>query len=201
MTRFVMTLAAAATVLTAGCVAPVGPVEVTRFHAVDQRAELGRGSILVEPADAADANSLEWTGWRTAVEQELQRAGYMVFNGSEAPVSRQVAIVRVERTRLDRAAERGPVSVGVGGSTGNYGSGVGLGVGINLGGASKPDTQTTLSVIIRQRGAAQNLWEGRATMQVKQGSTVGETPLAAPKLAGALLQGFPGQSGETIEVP
>src|SRR5690606_42017636 len=36
---------------------------------------------------------------------------------------------------------RSPVNVGVGGSTGSYGSGVGLGVGINLGGGSRPSEQ------------------------------------------------------------
>ena len=54
---------------------------------------------------------------------------------------------------------------------------------------------------IRHRHASSNLWEGRATVRVREGSAVGATPLAAGKLAAALLQGFPGVSGETIAVP
>lgn len=180
----------------AGCVAPVGPVEVTRFHAPNLAA-LGRGTISVEPAPGQDGNSLEWRSYQSAVLRQLALLGY-----SEAPAGSgaQVALVGVSREtyRPDRA--RSPVSVGVGGSTGSYGSGVGLGIGLNLSGSPGEQTATRLSVTIRQRDAAVPLWEGRADFTVRSSSPLAHTDLGAPKLAEALFKGFPGNSGETIEV-
>jgi hypothetical protein len=45
------------------------------------------------------------------------------------------------------------------------------------------------------------LWEGRANFTVRATSPLADTALGAPKLAEALFKGFPGQSGETIQVP
>jgi hypothetical protein len=52
--------AAAALVLAlSGCVAPIGPVEVTRFH-TPETARLGRGAVSIEPAPGMVGDSLEW---------------------------------------------------------------------------------------------------------------------------------------------
>ena len=62
-----------------GCVAPVGPVEVTRFHAPDV-SRLGKGAIAVEPAAGNDPASLEWQSYQAAVQRQLALLGY-----AEAP--------------------------------------------------------------------------------------------------------------------
>ena len=93
----------------AGCVAPVGPVEVTRFHLPDTSA-LGQGTIAVEPASGQDAGSLEFRSYAGAVERELAALGYRMALGAG---SRQVALLRLERHSLRPGRARGPVSVGV----------------------------------------------------------------------------------------
>jgi hypothetical protein len=180
----------------AGCVAPVGPVEVTRFHAPDVM-PLGKGEIVVEPAPGGDAASLEWQAYSAAVMRQLQLVGYTEGKpGSSA----QIAQVRVARRTVQPEGSNGPVSVGLGGSTGTYGSGLGLGIGINL--SPKPAAQiaTDLAVSIRSRASGAVLWEGRASFTVSAKSPLATTALAAPKMSEALFAGFPGQSGETIEV-
>src|SRR3546814_15946624 len=79
--------------------------------------------------------SLEWNSYRTAVDQQLQRQGLVAAgSGERAPLLVRISFDRVEQLPDGR---RSPVSVGVGGSTGRYGSGVGPGIGINLGGSSE----------------------------------------------------------------
>lgn len=182
--------------LLSGCVTPVGPVQVTRFHTGDAGV-LGKGAITVEPAPGSDASSLEWQTYRGAVMHELEQVGY-----SEAPKGGggQVALMRIQRTTQQRGESGGPVSVGIGGSTGSYGSGVGVGVGINLSPRPKAQVDTELAVSIRDRANGKVLWEGRAQFTVGSGSPLATTALAAPKMSQALFFDFPGNSGETIEV-
>jgi hypothetical protein len=131
-----------------------------------------------------------------AVARELQQAGYSERAGNpDITAEIKVSAVRVEPER------RSPVSVGVGGSTGSFGSGVGLGVGINLGGGPKAQVETVLDVRLVRRTDNLVIWEGRAVQAAKAGSPAAQPGIAASKLASALFQGFPGKSGETIRVP
>lgn len=179
----------------AGCITPVGPVSVTRFHGADV-SMLGKGAIAVEPAPGSDGKSLEWQGYRAAVMRQLVLLGY-----SEASPGggAQVAYMALTR-RTIQPQGTSPVSVGVGGSSGRYGSGVGLGVGLNL--SPKPSAQvaTDLAVTIKNRANGISLWEGRASFTVSAKSPLAATTLGAPKMTEALFQGFPGQTGATIEV-
>ncbi|MEZ5710525.1 MAG: DUF4136 domain-containing protein [Blastomonas sp.] len=183
-----------------GCMTPVGPVEVTRFHAADRISELGSGTISVVAGEGIDSESLEFRAIAAAVGRELQRVGYVLPYAGEAAHDGAVATVRFERELRPGGTGRGPVSVGVGGSTGSYGSGLGLGIGFNLGGKPGDLVISQLSVTIRARDGAV-LWEGRAIGEARAGSPAAETSLAASKLAASLFQGFPGESGETIAVP
>lgn len=197
MNKSLLTLVCAATAALSGCVTPVGPVEVTRFHAPDIAA-LGKGTIAVVPAPGSDGASLEWQSYRQAVLRQLVLLGY-----AEAPAgtpSAQLAELRLTRASFRPERSTSPVSVGIGGSTGSYGSGVGLGIGLNL--SPKPAEQiaTELGVMIKDRTTGQSLWEGRASFTASVNSPLADTGLAAPKMAVALFQGFPGTSGETIEV-
>ena len=193
------TLPALALLMLAACVAPVGPVEVTRFH-VPQTGQLGSGVIVVEPAGDMDGQSLEFRTYAAAVSRELQRVGYadMVAGGRS---SQSVALVRVERESFRRGTDGSPVSLGVGAGTGGYGSGVGVGLGFNLSGPPPETIETRLFVTIRDRASGQSLWEGRASFPARASSPLAQTQLGAGKLAEALFRGFPGNSGETILVP
>ena len=91
-------------------------------------------------------------------------------------------------------------SVGVGGSTGSYGSGLGLGLGFDLSGPPPAVADTRMGVIIRDGASAEPLWEGRADFTASANSRYGNAEAAAAKMAAALFAGFPGRSGETVEV-
>lgn len=197
MTKPVIAISLAAALALGGCVAPTGPVEVTRFHSLDI-APLGKGTITIEPAPGHDGSSLEWKTYQAAVERQLALLGYATVPAGTA--SKQVALLRLSRESYQPERSGSPVSVGVGGSTGTYGSGLGVGIGINL--SPRPSTQvrTELGVTIRDRASGLALWEGRANFTVGSGSPLAATSLGAAKMAEALFKGFPGQSGETIEV-
>ena len=93
------------------CVAPVGPVEVTRFHVPDTAA-LGRGTIAVIAASGTADASLEARSYQAAVARQLTLLGY-----TEAPAAsaQSLATVRLDRRVFRPERSRGPVSVGVGG--------------------------------------------------------------------------------------
>lgn len=181
---------------TAGCVAPVGPVEVTRFHLPDTGL-LGRGTIAVEPAPGMDGDSLEFRSYAAAVARQLTLVGY---SEQAAGGSAQVAQLGLERGSFQPGRPGSPVSVGVGGGTGSYGSGLGVGIGLDLSGPPPEQVETRLSVMIRDRATGRSLWEGRAAFTVRASSPLANSQLGAAKMAEALFKGFPGKSGETIEV-
>jgi len=199
-THVLVALAPAA--LLAGCVAPayVSPVEVTRFTG-DQPQLLASGPIAVLPAPGVEADSLERAVFQDAVGRKLHELGYIVTGD----MAQQVAEVSFERFVEGAGPRRSPVGVGVGAgasSGGGYygGSGVGVGVGIDLSPRPVDRYDTELRVMIKPAGGGLALWEGRARFVATANSDMAETGAAANKLADALFAGFPGQSGETIEV-
>ena len=203
MTRQIsVALLCAAALSFGGCATAVPPVEVTRFHnAVPSWAPGTRYAIATAPLDGPGAGmpSLEWNSYRAAVDQQLQRQGLVAAGSNErAPLLVRVAFDRSEQPSAER---RSPVSVGVGGSTGSYGSGLGLGIGINLGGGPKPTQDLQLSVRIDDAATGQAIWEGRALTAVPVKAPAAQPSLAAAKLAEALFKDFPGESGRTISVP
>lgn len=189
----------AAPLALAGCATPVGPVEVTRFHEPAAIGQLAQGAIAVVPAPGMEeaADSLEFASYRTAVAAELQELGYEYVAGGSPP---QVAELRIERIAHVPGREGGPVSVGVGGHAGSYGSGVGVGIGIDLSGPPPEQMTTEMQVMIKERSSGRTLWEGRASFTVRADSPLAGTQLGAPKLAEALFRDFPGNNGETVEV-
>lgn len=170
-----------------------GPVEVTRFVS-EQPAALGQGTIaLTVPPEVK--NEKARAAFREAVGSELIRLGYTL---SGSPESGQEAIIRTRRSQISSDDPRNPVSVGVGGSTGSYGSGVGLGIGINLGGGrSGPNVVTDLEVRISD-ASGQSLWEGRAQIPTSVKSPYTDVDVSARTLAAALFKDFPGGNGETV---
>lgn len=187
---------AALPLLLAGCVAPTGPVEVTRFHLPDT-AMLGRGPVAVVAAPGSDPTSLELRAFSAAVGRELQRLGYREVSTGDGL---QMAEVRLDRRTVQPERARGPVSVGLGGSTGSYGSGLGLGIGIDLSGRPPAMTETLLAVVLRDKASGRVVWEGRASFSVRASSPLATTELGSAQLAAALFRDFPGRSGETVLV-
>lgn len=182
----------------AGCATAVPPVEVTRFH-VGNPAQ--SGTLAVEEMAANPDAGLEFRTYAAAVEQELQRVGFIA-----APAgARSDYVASVGFRRSFRPTGYGndgrPVSVGVGGAVGSGGySGMGVGIGINLSGRPKDMVTTELQVQIRRRSDSTTIWEGRAFSQAREGTPAAQPGIAAQKLASALIGGYPGESGRTITV-
>lgn len=177
------------------CVVPTGPVEVTRFNRVADGYVYGNGSYAASPAKAGDTLSL--SPYLAAVSREMQQIGYSEkFDNSDI-----IAEVTVNARKIE-SLQRSPVSVGVGGSTGSYGSGVGVGLGFDLGALGNKDrVETTLSVRLLRRADNLVIWEGRATQSAGATSPAAQPGIAASKLAAALFDDFPGESGVTVTVP
>ena len=206
------TLAAAA--LT-GCVAAIPPVEVTRFHRLDAPMAGLSGSYRIVPAATIDAppapgeirapvGDLAWQTYAAGVARQLERLGATPA-AAGASTSDYLVTLGVERSQRDSGSGRSPVSVGVGaggGGGGGYsGGGVGLGIGFNLGGGSREQIVSRITVRINRGADQQAIWEGRAENVAPKRSPAAQPGLAADKLATALFMGFPGQSGATISVP
>lgn len=180
----------------AACAAPawVSPVEVTRFVG-NAPAQLGTGTISIQPAPGMDGQGLEYGLLETAIAAQLAALGYTVVDSGGA----QVATVDLVRS-TQVAEQRRPVSVGGSAGVGSYGSGVGLGLGIDLTPRRPDEIGTQLAVSIRPAAGGGNLWEGRAGFVATANSEFADPVAAAARAAGALFAGFPGTSGETIEV-
>lgn len=171
------------------CMTPTAPTEVTRFH-LGQVNE--RGTVAVEPAPNTPAG-MEFGTYARAVEQELGRIGFAPVDG--VGQSLYVAVVDVRTGTRER--QRGsPVSIGIGGGTGGWNSGVGGGVSFGLGGGSGLVVGTQVSVQLKRRSDQTIVWEGRARGEAAER----DSAALAQRLAIALFRDFPGESGRTISV-
>lgn len=193
--------AVAAAAALAGCasIPAPSPVEVTRFHNAAALGAAERGTVFVTSAPGSSSDTLELAPYKAAVAQELAQLGYGEAGSDAAAL---VAQVRLERYRIGSdGSRRGPVSVGVGGSTGSYGSGLGLGIGFNLGGSGSSERLgTELGVMLRDKASGQTVWEGRARFTVSPKSELAVPARNAEVIADALFREFPGNNGETVEV-
>lgn len=191
-------LAVTSAALTACTTVSTSPVEVTRFHQPATVGQLGQTSIFIETADDVDLGSLELAPYKEAVARALVKMGYRETARDQAA---QIAQVSLDRFISEPPPKKNPVSVGVGGSTGSYGSGVGLGIGINLGGKKSAQmVGTQMSVRIRDAASGNALWEGRANFSAGTDSPLAAAQANAATLADALFRDFPGNSGETVEI-
>lgn len=181
----------------AACATPPGPVEVTRFVAPERLGEIGRGTFFVEAMPGDEASNLELAPYKAAVASELVKLGFVETDRETATL---VAQIGVKRGVIAAGERRGPVSVGVGGSTGSYGSGLGLGIGINLGGGPKDRLGTELAVRLSEKDGATSVWEGRADFRPPEDSPLAQGKANAQTVASALFRDFPGNNGETIAV-
>lgn len=171
---------------------------VTRFHLGQP---IARGEIRVEPADAAQAGSLQFSQQAGAVERELARLGWTVARDNAR--SEQVAVVRVDQSSRPAGRSGSGLSIGVGGGSGGWrGGGVGVGVGatIPVGGRPSDIVTTQLEVRIQRRSDATVAWEGRADLESRADSPLASPAAAVDRLSEALFRDFPGESGQTMRV-
>lgn len=162
---------------------------VTRFHLGQP---IARGQIAVESTDPQFA---------APIERELARLGWSVVSGNAR--SEQVAVVRVDQGSRERMRSRPAVSIGIGGGSFGRGGGVGVGVGgsIPIGERRSGEVVVTeLGVRIQRRSDATVAWEGRAQLEAAAHTPLSDARAAADRLAIALFQDFPGESGRTIRI-
>lgn len=188
-------LAAFAT-LAAGCSTTGGtpPVDVVRYHLSQP---IPAGTIALQPQTPGAAGP-EYALYAGAVSTELARLGYT----PAADPTRADYVATVGFSRIDRGQVRSrpPVTIGLGG--GGFGGNVGVGGGASFGVGGKTRTLygTELAVQLRRRGDSTLIWEGRAQAQTLSGTPGAQPVDGAGRMAAALFQGFPGQSGITIQV-
>lgn len=175
-----------------GCAASIPPVQVTRFHVAGAPAP---GPVLIAAAPDMSSDSLEFRTYAAAVERELIRLGY----ATSGRATYRVLISQSQSSRTRTA--RSPVSIGIGGGTAGGGVGIGLGTSFGLGSTSRTLVATRLAVQIKRAADGATIWEGRAETEAPDRAPASQPGLAADKLARALFQGFPGESGRTIMVP
>jgi len=180
----------------AGCATQQPEMRVTRFHL---GGPIAPGQITVEPLVPADGKSVEFQTYADAVGAQLARLGF-----TEAPglsKSEQVAAIAVERGTRESLARRSPVTVGIGGGNYGWGGGVGGGISFPIGHRrSNEIVATRLVVQIKRRSEGTVIWEGRAETAAPAGSAAAQPADTVRRLAAALFQGFPGESGRTITV-
>ncbi|WP_199554014.1 DUF4136 domain-containing protein [Sandaracinobacteroides hominis] len=167
---------------------------VLRFH----NQPISRGTVYIQPANPQMAGSLEFRAQANAVGAELQRNGFTVV---QSPPAQFNAIVNVQTSERMTAGRQSGVSIGVGGGFSSGNVGMGTSVQVPVGGQSRPNvaTTTTLSVSIVQSGTNTAVWEGRSSLDTEAGGQSGTA--LTPILASTMFQGFPGPSGQTVQVP
>ena len=194
--RFALATIAAATMLASCATDGGGGIDVTRFH-LDQ--PTARGTVFIEAARPGDSTSLEFRTYADAVAGELRAAGFapvQTIAGAEL-------IARVDFSRMTResaVAPRSPITIGIGGAS--FGRHTGVGGGASFGVGKKRSNNVdvdTLALQIKRRSDSSVVWEGHAVSQARAGSAAADAD-AAPRLARALLSGYPGPSGKTVHV-
>lgn len=160
-----------------------GGMDVARFHLGEP---VARAQIAIEPFDKADGNRPEFPAYAAAVGRQLSRLGWTVV--PSATQSEQIALIDLEQGSREAVAALSAARIG-------------RGVSATVpAGASANVTATLLEVAIRRRSDGTVFWEGRAVGEAPTGSAEATRMTAVERLAGALFQDFPGESGRTIRV-
>lgn len=198
--RAMQGLALGVAVALAGC-ASAPTAEVTRFHLGQP---IPSDTIAVVPSPDAvtpgAAVPLEFTTYARAVGAELAKAGFRPVEGPSA----YVAVLKIEQSATQGPPRSAPFQIGIGGGTGGRSGGVGGSISLPVGKAPSSVVRTTsLSLRIRRQSDATAVWEGRASQTTPADAAGASLTAAVPRLAAALLAGFPGKSGsvETVKLP
>jgi hypothetical protein len=160
-----------------------GGVDVARFHLGEP---VARAQIAIEPFDKADANRPEFPVYAAAVGRQLTRLGWTVVPTTTG--SEQIALIDLEQGSREAVAALSAARIGRGLS-----ATVPAGTSANV-------TASLLEVAIRRRSDGTVFWEGRAVGEAPTGSAGAARTAVVERLAAALFQDFPGESGRTIRV-
>ncbi|WP_033920695.1 hypothetical protein [Sphingomonas sp. 37zxx] len=181
-----------------------GPVNVIRYNL---GTPIGPGTFSIEPLRTAPMISSEYAAQTDSVARAMEKLNFRRVTGDE-PSAYLVEIAFNRQATGQRTQP--PVSIGVGGGGGNFGGGgfgrrgggVGLGGGVSTGlGGGRDIVETELSAKLRRRTDSTVIWEGAARTVGTMPRDAIEAGKQADRLADALFQGFPGQSGITTTVP
>jgi hypothetical protein len=160
-----------------------GGVEVARFHLGET---VARSQIAIEPFDRADANRPEFAAYAQAIARQLTRLGWTVVPSTAQ--SEQIALIDLEQGSREAIAALTAARIGRNVAP------------TPAAGSSADITATLLEVGIRRRSDATVFWEGRAIAEARSGSPEAARTAAVERLAAALFQDFPGESGRTIRL-
>lgn len=177
---------------------PEGQVTVARFVAEGQAAQkLGHGGITVIGAPTGSgAAGRELATYEAAVIDQLAQLGYKTDVPPENAA--QVTELHISHDNIAPPEEKKPVSGEMSVGVSNHGSMVGMALNVDL---TKPRgalVASRLEARIRDKTSGAVLWEGRADVITRQGDDKWNDGAIAARLAAALFDRFPGQSGETI---
>ncbi|HVR90700.1 MAG TPA: DUF4136 domain-containing protein [Novosphingobium sp.] len=180
-----------------------GKVEVARFIAEGTPAEaLGHGAVIVRAAPAiegrpAPLDDRERATYEAAVIDQLARSGYQTADLSTE--GGQVAELRVVHdVVVPEEAPHKSVSGAMEAGVSNHGSMLGMAIDVDLSKPARALVGTRLELRIRDRATGAVLWEGRADITTREGSSRWTDQAIATRLAEALFDKFPGRSGETV---
>ncbi len=173
--------------LLAACASSRFEASVTRFHL---GAAPAGTTVAVRALAPAEEQSLAFRALADAVSRELARAGFRPAPAESADI---LAFVGVG-SEVSERARPSPVSIGIGGATGgNVSVGGAMRIPVGKGGVTQI-VSSEMQLVLRRRADNEVLWEGRA--RASGAGRGGEPPAAL--LARALLDGYPGQSGQTV---
>lgn len=193
-TRALPALAALAVLAGCSTTSRTAPVDVTRYHLSQP---IPAGTVAIQPQSPGQSGP-EYALYANAVAAEMARLGF----SPASDAARADYVATVDFTRVDRGQvrTRPPVTIGLGG--GGFGGNVGVGGGPSFGVGSKTRTVygSDLTVQLRRRGDSTMIWEGRAVTEALQGQQGAQPADSAGRMAAALFQAFPGQSGITTTV-
>ncbi|RMD89375.1 MAG: DUF4136 domain-containing protein [Alphaproteobacteria bacterium] len=177
--------------LAGACTGPQFEAEVTRFHVAGLSDYEGK-RIRVEPA-RDDIDGVVFARYAAMLGERLAALGF-VPAGKDEPD--WLARLDYSVTATETAPESG-AQVGIG--AGHFGRHVGVSgaFGFPIGG-HEPEAvyNRRISLALIEAESGRRLWEGRA---VSTGRTA-DLDAVMPLLIKALLEGFPGESGRTVEV-
>jgi len=186
--NIVATLAVACFI--AGCATPP-MTEVTRFHLGQP---IPSDSIVLLPAADRDGTSLEFRSQAAIVARDLDAVG---LHPATDDRSGYIGTLTIEQSTRIGPPKSSPFQIGFGGLTGP----VGGGVTVPIGGKRASEVRTNLlSLQIRRRSDRSIVWEGRAVQEIAADAPASALNSALPGLSKALLDNFPGTSGQTVKV-
>ena len=166
-----------------------GPTaEVARFHT---NQPINRGTLFIQPADPATANSLEFRTHAESVAVEMRRLGFQTV-----PDAGQAQYLAV----LDIAQTDGTTTTRPGTTVGAPIGPVVVATPVGRGPRNSTERTTTVAVVIQRSADSQKVWEGRASKTAAADSNESKLTWAVPALAGALFRDFPGKPGVTQTV-